>query len=156
MGTWEWNIHTNEVIWSDNVEEIFGLLPGTFDGTYAAYLDLIYPDDQDHIGQVVAEFVANSQKGDHFHIEHRLMFPDGQIRWLEGQGRLLRDSAGQPLKMIGTVLDITERRQAKEALKASETSLKEAQKLAHIGSYELDLDTNELKMVRRNVPYPRR
>ena len=145
MGTWDWNIPTNEVIWSANVEEIFGLSPGTFEGTYEAYLNLIYPADRDRLGQVVAEFVANSQKGDHYHIEHRLKFPDGQIRWLEGQGRLLRDSAGQPLKMIGTVLDITERRQAKEALKASEASLKEAQKLAHIGSYELDLDTNELE-----------
>lgn len=114
MGTWDWEIATNVVTWSENVEPIFGLEKGEFAGTYAAYADLIHPADRPAAGRTIAE--ALDGPSDDYAIEHRIAWVDDSLHWIEGKGRVYRDDTGKPLRMIGTVTDITERKRADEEL----------------------------------------
>lgn len=108
MGTWEWNIETGTVSWSDKIEYMFGMQPGEFDQTYEAYLALIHPDD---LAQVQGAIQRALQDVDyHYIIEHRLVQPGGAVHWLEGRGTVYRNGHGQPVRMAGTVVDITERK----------------------------------------------
>jgi two-component system cell cycle sensor histidine kinase/response regulator CckA len=116
MGAWEWTIATNRVDWSEQVGPIFGLAHGTFTGGFDTYLNLIHSDDSPMVTRTV-EAAMQSSAGD-FVIEHRILWPDGSTRWLEGRGRVFRDIASRPVRMAGTVMDITARKQAEERYRA--------------------------------------
>jgi PAS domain S-box-containing protein len=114
MGTWEWHVATNEVIWSPGLEAIHGLAPGTFEGTFADYQSDIHPEDRERILGAIAQTLA---QGEDHHIEYRIVWPDGSIRWVEGRGKLIRDQSGVATRMIGVCMDVTERKQAEERQK---------------------------------------
>jgi PAS domain S-box-containing protein len=117
MGTWEWDIATNRVTGSPSLEAIHGLPTGTFPGTLEAYQNHIHPDDRDRVLHSIQETLA---QGKEHHIEYRLVWPDGTVHWVEGQGKLFSDGHGRPIYMIGICQDITERKQAGEAVMGSE------------------------------------
>ncbi|WP_454062081.1 PAS domain-containing sensor histidine kinase [Candidatus Nitrospira salsa] len=117
VGTWTWDITTKRVLWSENVEELFGVSHGTFDGTYQAYLDLIHPSDQSAVNDAILKTINHY---DPFNIEHRIVWPDQTIHWMSCQGCLFRDSGGKPLWMSGTIIDVTKRKQAEEAFNESQ------------------------------------
>lgn len=108
--TWEWNIGTGTVTWSDGIEAMFGLKKGTFDGRYETYLSLIHPDDLPVLQQAI-ERALTVENADYV-IEHRILLPDGSERWLEGRGRVYRNESREPVRMAGTVVDITHRKHA--------------------------------------------
>jgi PAS domain S-box-containing protein len=116
LGSWEWHIPSNRVIWSADLEAIHGLVPGSFPGTFEAFQRDMHPDDRDHVLRCVGKTLGGR---DH-HIEYRIVRPDGSVRWVEGRGKLLRDERGNPLRVVGVCSDITERKQADEAQRASE------------------------------------
>ena len=131
MGIWSWNIESGQVRWSDEVEQLFGLAAGDFGGKYEDYLDLIHPDDR---GPVVDTIESNLRsKSEAYEVEHRLLWPDGQVRWVEARGRVFRDDAGLPIQMTGTVTDITGRKMAERALRDSEEKLRQSQRLESVG-----------------------
>ncbi len=113
VATWELDILNDEIKWSNNVETIFGLPPGTFDGTKTSFQTLIHAED-------LAEFnharEAALDEGIPYNAEYRIIWPDNSIRWLSGQGRVFRNALGKPLKMMGTLLDITERKRNAEEI----------------------------------------
>ncbi len=117
MGTWEWNIETNGVRWSGGVAAVFGMAPGSFNGTYAAYRALIVPDD---LPVLDAALVAALERGEPYGVEHRIHWPDGAVHWLMGKGEVHRNEHGKPVRMVGVVMDITERKIAENALRVSE------------------------------------
>jgi len=107
MGTWDWDIKTDEVTWSEQVEHLFGLKKGEFDGTYAAYVSLIHPDDRDHV-----QFAINSAlegRVSPFRVLHRITTPGGDTRWIEAIGQVIRDEDGRPERMLGVITDVTDR-----------------------------------------------
>ncbi|ALA56949.1 PAS domain S-box protein [Nitrospira moscoviensis] len=104
VGTWEWETDTGRVVWSPEVEQIYGLGPGTFGGTYEAFLERVYPPDRDQVERAVAAALATGQP---YYIEHRVTWPDGSIRWLAARGRAIL-AAGEVTGMAGTVEDITD------------------------------------------------
>lgn len=118
MGTWDWDILTGAVTWSEHVEAIFGLPPGGFPGDYAAYLDLVHAEDRGRVEQVIAETLAGRQAD--YVVHHRVAWPDGSVHWLEGRGQVYGDAMGRPVRMAGTVADITKRKAAEAALRESE------------------------------------
>jgi PAS domain S-box-containing protein len=117
MGNWEWHIPTNRVIWSEALEAIHGLAPGTFAGTFEAYQQDIHPDDRAMVQAAIAQTL---ETGEAHHIEYRIVLPDGRQRWVEGRGKLFRDASGSPVRMIGVCTDVTDRKRVEQALYESD------------------------------------
>ncbi|MEH2174354.1 PAS domain-containing protein [Nostoc sp.] len=117
MGTWNWNIQTGKISWSDNLEALFGLEPGEFDGSFEMFAARVHPKDRDRVLASVELAVAT---GEDYDIEFRVLYPNGKIRWALSQGKVLYDQHGQPIQMAGIDLDITERKQSAETLRESE------------------------------------
>jgi len=109
MGTWEWDLRTNQVRWSDNMEQIHGQPPGTFHGDFASYEREIHPDDRDRVLQSAERAM---REGTPHEVEYRVVAPDGSSRWVEGKGRVEFDDAGHPIRMAGVCMAITRRKQA--------------------------------------------
>ncbi|MEH1766576.1 MAG: PAS domain-containing protein [Nostoc sp.] len=117
MGTWNWNIETGKISWSDNLEASFGLEPGEFDGSFEMFAARVHPDDRDRVLAAVNRAIAT---GEHYDIEFRVVYPNGTIRWALSQGKVFYDQHGQPIQMAGIDLDITERKRSAETLRESE------------------------------------
>jgi len=131
MGTWEYEVATARVTWSNGVEPLFGVASGTFGGTFEAYTQLLPDDERGRIRAVIDATIAGEAQD--YVIEHRVVWPDGSEHFLEGRGRLYRDANGVPLQMAGTVADISERKRAELALRQSEEQLRQSQKMEAIG-----------------------
>jgi diguanylate cyclase (GGDEF)-like protein/PAS domain S-box-containing protein len=111
IGSWEWNVGANTIIWSDELFRIFGVDPADFDGTYDGYLAAVHPEDR----QLVADTVGHAYaSGAPFEFDHRVLRPDGRVRWVRGRGAVDVDEAGSPVRMWGTAQDFTDRRRAEE------------------------------------------
>jgi PAS domain S-box-containing protein len=110
MGTWEWTIATGEVRWSPSLEAMHGLAAGTFGGTYEAFQADIHPDDRETVGAAIR---ASLEHGGH-RVEYRIVRPDGATRWVEGRGKVFRDTTGRPQRIVGVCVDVTERKRADE------------------------------------------
>lgn len=113
MGTWNWDIETNKITWSKNLEDLFGVEKNSFKGTYAAFLNCIHPEDRNFVTCSVMQAIREDKEYD---IEFRVVLPDGSIRWIASKGIVFRDAAGTALRMSGVDMDITKRKQAEAAL----------------------------------------
>lgn len=116
MGTWEWDATTGGLHWSPELEDVYGLEPGTFEGTLQAYADRIHPDDRE-TAFVAAQRLLSEGKGA---IEHRIVRPDGDVRWVLVVGSLFTDAEGRAAGATGVAIDITDRKLAEEARLESE------------------------------------
>lgn len=130
LGTWQWDIKTGRVLWSMELERIHGLEPGTFGGSFEAYQADIHPEDRERVLRTIEDTVQ--QRTPHS-LEYRIVLPDGSTRWLEARGRMFFDAQGNPDRLVGVCMDITERKGAEEALKLSEQNLRaRAEELARL------------------------
>ena len=111
VGIWDMDYATEELRWSEIVEAQYGLRPGTFDGTFEAFIERVHPDDR---ASVLETFEKAAKSGADFSVKHRSMWPDGTVRWLSGAGRILLDEHGEPVRGVGISLDVTERRTLEE------------------------------------------
>ncbi|MBN1671562.1 MAG: PAS domain-containing protein [Kiritimatiellae bacterium] len=111
LGNWDWNIVKNTLSWSDEIYRIFGLNPGEFDATYEAFLNSVHPDDRQSVQQAVDGALYDDQV---YSIDHRIVLPNGMERTVHEQGQVYRNGAGRPVRMIGTVQDITVRKRAED------------------------------------------
>ncbi len=117
MGTWEWNIQTGAITWSETLEPLHGLPPGTFGGSFEDFNQLVHPEDREFLQQSVTEAL---EQGTNYDIEFRVVWPDGSIHWMDGKGLAFKDETGKAVRMTGLAMDITDRKQAEEALRAGE------------------------------------
>ncbi len=108
LGTWRWNMQTGETDWDNKAEQLFGLGPGEFDGTYETYVSLLHPDDAPEVLATVQEAVAAKSS---YVVDHRVVWPDGSVHWLQGRGRAIVDEDGNVMGTIGCVGDVTEQMQ---------------------------------------------
>ncbi|MGQ0831099.1 MAG: PAS domain-containing sensor histidine kinase [Microthrixaceae bacterium] len=114
LGSWEWDIPGNVVTWSDELYRIYGVAPGDFDATYEAFLDRVHPDDRAMVNDTVQRAYAERAS---YAFDHRLVRPDGSVRWLHGRGNVLADEHGEPLRLYGVAIDITARKQSERFLR---------------------------------------
>ena len=114
IGIWDWNLQTGELVWSERVKELHGLTDDAFDSTYAVFATTVHPDDLPVVEERVARSLA---AGTDYEVEYRVRTAAGPPRWLAATGRVLRDDTGRALRMIGTALDISERKTAEAALR---------------------------------------
>jgi two-component system, OmpR family, sensor histidine kinase VicK len=112
IGTWEWDVRTGEIWWSDNLAALHGIDPAAFDGTVEGFLRLVHPDDRERVTGAIG---AALEGGSDYDVEFRVPGSDGRLRWIQGKGRVYRDEAGRPLRMIGIGQDVTARREAEAA-----------------------------------------
>ncbi len=113
IASWDWYIATDDVIWNDNHFRLLGLEPGAIQSSYQEWRNRVHPDDIDKVEQDLARSLA--QEAD-YRPEFRLVLPNGNIRWVVGMGQFIYDAAGQAERMVGVMMDITERKQAEKAL----------------------------------------
>ena len=107
MGSWEWIIPTGELLWSDEIFSLFGLPIDAFGASYSAFLERVHPDDRALVEEAVRLAV---EEGADYAIDHRIVRPDGAIRFVHEYGEVERDRAGVPLRMRGIVQDVTRSR----------------------------------------------
>ena len=109
MGTWEWELASNRVRWSENLERVHGLPPGTFDGTFLSYEREIHPEDRSRVLQSIERAI---HEGVPHEVEYRIVGPDGTVRWVEGKGRVEYDAHRAPVRMAGVCVGIDRRKRA--------------------------------------------
>jgi PAS domain S-box-containing protein len=138
IGSWDWNLCTNELHWSDQIEPMFGFAHGEFGATYEAFLERVYPDDRRQVTDSVRACIEEDKD---YAIEHRVVWPDGTLRWVAETGDVFRDESGKAIRMLGVVQDITDRKQAEEAQRQSHLELQarneELDAFAHTVAHDL-------------------
>ncbi len=145
-GTFGWKVHSGELIWSDETYRILGITRET-NPTLDLVFDRIHPEDRDRMQQIRDRATQNGMDLD---VEHRILLPGGVIKYVHAVAHAGRDSSGN-LEYMGVVTDITESKRADEErqvlsrnLQESKAWLEEAQRVAHVGYWVWDLETNRL------------
>ena len=137
VGYLDWDIPTNSMHWSEETYRLYGRNPAEFSPTPESTLQMVHPDDLETVW-----FYLNAavQGGAAYDFEHRMIRPDGQVIYVHSQGELLRDAAGNPLYMLGAVIDITERKQAEEILRESEKRYRDLFENTTLAIFQSTLD----------------
>jgi PAS domain S-box-containing protein len=135
MGAWEWDLVSGRLSWSDRVEQMFGLAPGSFGGSYAEFIGLVHPDDRELVGASVEEALTHDTPA----IVYRALWPDGTIRWHERKSQRVRDADGRSQVMAGVTFDVTEREEAAQVLRESEERFRLIAEHAHDLIFLLDV-----------------
>ncbi|MDW7773722.1 MAG: sigma 54-interacting transcriptional regulator [Desulfobulbaceae bacterium] len=123
LGNWDWDIVTGELYWSDEIIRNFGIHPRQFDATHEEFLHFVHPDDRQTVREAVNQSL--SQPGKTYSIEHRLLHPDGRENVVQLRGEVTFGRNREPIRMFGTVHDITERKQAEMELRKAFDEIKE-------------------------------
>jgi len=113
LGVWDWDIQNNELIWDEGMYQLYGVKSEDFSGAYEAWLNGIHPADREASDEVSRQAQLGEKEYD---TEFRIIRPDGEIRTIKAYGQVTRDGIGNPIRMTGVNYDITERKQADDAL----------------------------------------
>ncbi|HSX71074.1 MAG TPA: sensor domain-containing diguanylate cyclase, partial [Pseudomonas sp.] len=105
IGTWDWDIDTNRLYWSEAIYAMFGHAVGAVTPSYELFCRSVHPDDREHVRAGELRCIATGENHDE---EYRVVWPDGTVRWLRETGNVVKDEDGTPVKMMGVVRDITE------------------------------------------------
>lgn len=120
MGFWDWDLPNDRIIWSREHEELFGLAAGSFQGTYEHFAACIYPEDLKAVQNALNKARTD---GEDFYQEYRVVWPDGSIHWIEGKGKFFYSETGEAVRMVGIVIEITDRKAKEVQLRLLELAL---------------------------------
>lgn len=141
IGTYEWDIPSGHVIWTESVYALLGYRDGDFVPSFDRFLALVHPDDRQEVENAVTRSIEADVP---YELEHRVVWPDGTSRWLLSQGNVVRNPQGEPTRFLGVTQDIDHQKRVRLALANRERQLLEAQALASLGHWEANLVTGEL------------
>lgn len=141
IASWDWNIKTGHLFWSDRIWSLFGFDKSKTKTTYDNFMGAIHKDDRALVNAAVTKCV---EQGEEYNIEHRVVWPDGSIHWLHESGDVVRGKNNQALHMLGVVQDITDRKEIEIALSERERQLISAQSMASVGNWQADLSNGNL------------
>ncbi len=130
IGTWDWNIQTGDLFWSERIAPLFGYPAGDLETTYENFLNAVHPEDRELVSKAVGACIY---KGQEYNIEHRVVWPDGKVRWVQEKGDVVRDEEGKGLHMLGVVMDIHDRKMAEDARRESEQKFRKLFELSPVG-----------------------
>ncbi len=117
MGIWDWDVQTNQLVWSDEMIPMFGLDRNPSGESFEILSQLVHPDDRHYVGEALRQAL---EQGMPFDIDHRILRPSGETRWINCKGQALIDRNGKPYRMVGTVQDITEKKEDEKRLRESQ------------------------------------
>jgi PAS domain S-box-containing protein len=140
VGSFEWNIVTGENLWSPEIEALYGVPAGGFEGNYSAWRQRVHPDD---VVRAESDVQRALEQGN-FHSHWRAVLPDGSVRYLEAFGRVVFDAAGRPERMLGVNVDVTAREEAQHELRSARIHLEQALEAGRLGAWHLDLATGQM------------
>ena len=142
-GIWDWNLLTDEMYFRPCWLESLGYKPGELESNSGSWKSLVHPDDLPRLEKSLSDHFEGKTNG--YQCENRILRKDGTWRWNLDQGRVVkRDESGRPLRVVGSDRDITRLKEAEFALRASEQNLAQAQEMACLGSWEMDVKKNSL------------
>ncbi len=130
LGNWEWDILSNELWWSDQIYRTFGTTQDEFEATYDAFLSFIHTEDRVAVELAIKEALAGTAG---YRIDYRILLRNGEQRVVHESGEVIRDAKGKPIRMSGTVQDITRRKRVETELQESEQRYRELVELSPIG-----------------------
>ncbi|WP_168192871.1 PAS domain-containing protein [Undibacter mobilis] len=135
-GIWDWNLETDEHYKSPHWKNIVGLAQDAPSPSLDSFIDSVYPDDRALVREALR---AHLEDGRPYSVEFRVNRPDGRCVWVQTRGMAQRNAKGEPVRMVGTLTDITDRMQAEATLKESRNNLARAERLALLGHFKNDL-----------------
>lgn len=142
IGVWVWDAETNRALWSDHAYRMLGYTPHEFEINYQKWLELLHPDD---IEPAQSSMFQQLEVKKSFFIKFRLRCKDGSYKWIRGSGRVIKETDDGKIKILsGTHSDITEKKNAEALLEEKLNILQEAEKIAALGSWDLDIKNNKL------------
>jgi PAS domain S-box-containing protein len=154
IGVWDRDIVNNRLIWDEQMTQIYGIRSKESDGAYEAWKQCVHPDDRSRAEQAVKEAECGEKD---FDTEFRIVRPDGAVRNIRAFGKVFRDKAGRPVRMIGVNYDITESRQIEETLRTRNEELERFNRAAterELRMIELKNEINRLhRQLGQTVPY---
>jgi len=145
LGSWEWDLVNDHVVWSDELYRIYGVRGDRSAGSYGSYLDKVHADDRARVARVMETAVAE-RRG--WSLDYRIVRPDGEVRMVHGRGEVVLDEQGRPAVVRGTAQDVTESRRVEDALRAAEQLFRRAFDDAPIGMALIDLEGRWLRLNR--------
>lgn len=122
VGVWDWDIPSNYLRWSAETLAIYGMQPAEFHNSFESFMPRVHPEDQASLQKTIEAALAAGS--DDFVGNHRVLMPDGSLRWVEGRGRVISDANGTPVRMLGTVVDATERYRAELRMRETDERLR--------------------------------
>jgi PAS domain S-box-containing protein len=127
----EWRIGggEGENRWPADLDAMYGLAPGAYDGTFEMWKALVHPDDR----PAVKDAIARANNSGDVAAEYRIVHPDGAVRWLQVKGRMFFDDDGHPARIVGFMVDVTEQRHGEQELRRMESRLRQAEKMEAVG-----------------------
>jgi PAS domain S-box-containing protein len=143
LGCFDWDLKTDKTIWSPELEELYGVPPGTFEANIQDWKAMVIPEDLELVMGNLQNSIKAGEALDEFRIRRR---SDGQIRWLVARGKVFYNEAGEPARMIGINMDVTDRKRAEEALRRSEAEFRMILENAAIGMALLDASGRLLRV----------
>ncbi len=136
---WEWDVKADRNTWFGDLQTMFGIPAKNNVGGIGDFRRSVHPDDLSRVLKAVSDAQRSRAP---YEAEFRVRWPDGTVRWVAAKGRFYYSPDGEPEHMVGMALDITERKHAEESLRRKEMELREAQRLAGVGSWQWDVDTD--------------
>jgi PAS domain S-box-containing protein len=152
IGTWDWHLQTNEVIWNDNHYRLLGLEPGEVAASYQLWRDVIHPEDINQVEQILSEALNQHIN---FESEYRIIHPDGKVFWLAGKGHGIYDETGNPVRMLGVIIDITDQQRAEQELQKKEHFLRSIYDGVANSIFVVDVIDNEFRYMGLNPAHER-
>ncbi len=139
VGMWVWDLRTNFLEWNEQMYQIMGVGNSDFSGSYDDFSKRVHPDDLNNLEREVGSTLEGNGA---FYAEFRIISTNGDVRYLNGRGDVIRDEKGNPIRMIGTNLDITEKMEMLERLKAKQTQLQVFVEQAPVAVAMFDAEMN--------------
>jgi PAS domain S-box-containing protein len=142
MGSWEWDIKLNTVIWTKNLYKLLGYEPNSVFVEYETYLKHLHPEEIEQTDEIIKNTLAGK---DSFSIERRIIRKDGKIRVFLVSGRVFRNASGDPLKMTVTCIDVTQKRKIEKAAREKEIAIEAEKLLSQKKNEFISIASHELK-----------